>query len=273
MIAAIVTAPVTPGAAFGLIYMDARRYPYLCGHGTIGAVTALIEAGVVPAQEPETIITVDTPAGPMQVTAHMRGEKVTSVSFLAVPCFAYLLDQPLDVPGLGRIAVDISYAGGFFAMVNKDQVGLELKPENVGRLAPLGMAIIEAANQQLKVQHPTLSHVVTIDVAEFYDPAGHAQHRGLNMVVYGETHVDRSPCGTGTCAKMALLYRRRELGINEPFLNSGVLGTTFEGKLTAETKVGDLQAVIPQISGSGHVTGIHHFFVDPTDPFPTGFLL
>lgn len=273
MIAAIVTEPVTDGAAFGLIYMDARRYPYLCGHGTIGAVTALIEAGLLQAEEPEATITVDTPAGPMEATAQIQGHKVTSVTIQAVPCFAYLLDQPLDVPGVGCIQVDISYAGGFFVMVSKDQVGLELIPENVSRLAPMGMAIIEAANQQLNVQHPELKHVVTVDVAEFYDPIGHAKRRGLNMVVYGECHVDRSPCGTGTCAKMALLHRRGELGIGETFINAGVLGTTFEGKLLAETRVGNLPAVIPQIRGSAYLTGLHRFFVDPSDPFPTGFLL
>nr|MBC7246029.1 proline racemase family protein [Chloroflexota bacterium] len=273
MIAAIVTDPVTPGASLGLIYMDARRYPYLCGHGTIGAVTALVESGLVPASEPEATITVDTPAGPMEVTAQIQGHKVTSVTIQAVPCFAYLLDQPLDVPGVGHIRVDISYAGGFFAMVSKEQVGLELKPENVGLLASMGMAIIEAANQQLTVQHPVLKHVTTVDVAEFYDPTGHAQRRGLNMVVYGECHVDRSPCGTGTCAKMALLHRRGELGIGERFINAGVLGTTFEGKLLAETQVGGIPAVVPQIKGSAHLTGLHRFFVDPSDPFPTGFLL
>ena len=273
MIAAIVTEPVTEGAAFGLVYMDARRYPYLCGHGTIGAVTALIEAGVVRAQAPEASITVDTPAGPMDVIAHIEGPKVTSVTIRAVPCFAYLLEQRLDVPGLGSISVDVAYAGGFFAMVSKEQVGLELTSDNVGRLAPLGMEIIAAANQQLSVQHPVLKHVTTVDVAEFYDPAGHAQRRGLNMVVYGECHVDRSPCGTGTCAKMALLHRRGQLGIGEPFINAGVLGTTFEGQLLAETRVGHITAVLPQITGSAHVTGLHHFFVDPTDPFPKGFLL
>ncbi|MGQ9492324.1 MAG: proline racemase family protein [Anaerolineae bacterium] len=273
MIAAILTEPVTKGASFGLIYMDARRYPYLCGHGTIGAVTALVETGLIQAHQPEATITVDTPAGPMEVTAQIKGHKVASVTIQAVPCFAYLLNQTLDVPGIGRIKVDISYAGGFFVMVSKEQVGLELKPENVEQLAPMGMAIIEEANQQLIVQHPVLKHVTTVDVAEFYDPIGHAQRRGLNMVVYGECHVDRSPCGTGTCAKMALLYRRGELGIGETFINAGVLGTTFEGKLLAETRVGDIPAVIPQIKGSAYLTGLHRFFVDPSDPFPTGFLL
>jgi proline racemase len=273
MLAAAVTEPVTPGAAFGLIYMDSRRYPYLCGHGTIGAVTSLIEAGIIAATGADTPLTIDTPAGPMQATAHVEGSRVTAVTIAAVPCFAYQLDQPLDVPGYGHITIDLSYGGGFFAMVDKNQVGIDICAENAGRLIPLGMAIIEAANQQLKVQHPIETHCTTVDVCEFFDPAGHHERRGLNAVIYGESHVDRSPCGTGTCAKMALLHRRGELGVGEPFINSGILGSQFEGKILAETQVGPIAAIIPQIKGSAHVTGLQRFFVDPTDPFPTGFLL
>mgnify|MGYP000844653555 FL=1 len=273
ILAAVVTEPVTEGAAFGLIYMDARRYPYLCGHGTIGAVTSLIEAGIIEVSGPETVVNVDTPVGPMRTVAHIEGKKVTSVAITAVPCFAYLLDQPLDVPGVGRLQVDISFAGGFFVMVSAEQIGLELAPANANQLAAIGMAVIEAANQQIPTQHPTQPHITTVDVAEFFDPSGHMAHRGRNAVVYGKAHVDRSPCGTGTCAKMALLYRRGELTIGQPFINAGILGTTFEGQILEETRVGDFPAIIPQIKGSAHVTGINRFFVDPSDPFPEGFLL
>jgi len=273
MFVAIMTEAVTEGADFGLIYADARRYPYLCGHGTIGAVTTLIELGLLAAPAPETVVTVDTPVGPMEVVAHLQGGRVLGVTIQAVPCFAYLLDQPLEVPGLGQISVDISFAGGFFAMVSKEVVGLDLTPANASALAPIGMAIIEAANQHLTVQHPTRPYITTVDVAEFYDPSEHAQRHGLNMVIYGESHVDRSPCGTGTCAKMALLHRKGELGVGETFINAGILGTTFEGRVVAETLAGDIPAIVPQFRGSAHITGMHRFFVDPNDPFPTGFLL
>jgi len=273
ILAAAVTEPVTDGAAFGLIYMDARRYPYLCGHGTIGAVTTLIEAGVIKAQPPKTIITVDTPAGPMEATADIEDGRVASVAISAVPCFAYLLDQPLDIPGVGKIQVDISFAGGFFAMVSQGQIGLDLTVNNASKLASLGMAIIDAANEQIPVQHPTQPYIDTIDVAEFFDPSGHIQHRGRNVVIYGESHVDRSPCGTGTCAKMALLHKRGELTVGEPFINAGILGTTFEGQILSETRVADYTAIIPQFKGRAYITGINRFFVDPDDPFPEGFLL
>jgi proline racemase len=294
-LAAIVTEPVSEGAAFGVVFMDACRYPYMCGHGTIGAVTTLIEMGWLEAQEPETVVIVDSPSGPVHTRARVRREtlasdqrgqdrrprerlRVESVAIQMESAFAFSLDQPLEVPGLGRITVDISFAGGFFAMVSADEVGLALTPENGPELARLGMLIIEAGNQQLKVQHPTRPYINTIDVAEFYDPAGHSRGGGTrpvgkNAVIYGEAHVDRSPCGTGTSAKMALLHRRGELALNQPFFNEGILGTTFEGRLVAETMVGDLPAVVPEVRGSAHVTGVHQFVLDPWDPFPQGFLL
>ncbi len=271
MIAALVTEPTTEGADFGLIYMDARRYPYLCGHATIGAVTTLVEAGVVEAVEPETLVTIDTPSGPATAVAHVQGEKVESVTIRLSPSFVYGTDQPLDMPGLGRIRVDTVCVGGFFAMVSAEQIGLELKPENAGRLIELGMAIIDAANEQLTVRHPARSEVTTVDVTEFYAPID--QGRGLSAVVYGASHIDRSPCGTGTSAKMALLHHRGKLALDRPYVNAGILGTTFEGRLVAETKVGDLPAVVPEVRGSAHVTGVHQFVLDPRDPFPKGFLL
>jgi len=284
MLAAVVTDPVTEGADFGIVFMDACRYPYMCGHGTIGAVTTLIEMGWLQAQEPETVVVVDSPSGPVRTWARVKKEaigpggsgervRVESVALQMESAFAYALDQPLEVPGLGRLTVDVSFAGGFFVMVSADQVGLALTPENGPELIRWGMAITEAGNQQLKVQHPTRSYINTVDVAEFYGPADHPRAQGKNAVIYGEAHMDRSPCGTGTSAKMALLYRRGELGLNQTFINEGILGTTFEGRLVAEKKVGDLTAVVPEVRGSAHITGVNQFVLDPRDPFPQGFLV
>jgi proline racemase len=282
MFASILVEPESEEAAFGLVYMDARRYPYLCGHATIAAVSALIELGLIEAQEPETQVVVDTPSGPWRTTAHVHQDTtaegrrfvVDSVSIQPEVAFAYLLDQPLDVPGLGRIRVDVSFAGGFFVMVPADQVGLDLTVGNAPRLAQLGMAIIEAGNEQLKVQHPERTYINTIDVAEFFDPRGHAEGRGKNFVVLGEGHVDRSPCGTGTCAKLALLHRRGELAVGQPFVNEGFLGTTFDARIARETTVGDgIPAIVPEVSGKAYLTGFHHFVLVPEDPFPEGFLV
>jgi len=293
MLAAIVTEPVSEEADFGLVFMDARRYPYMCGHGTIGAVTTFLEMGWLAYQEPETVVVVDSPSGPVRTRACVKRAdgrpRVESVAFQMESAFAFLLDQSLEVPELGRLTVDVSFAGGFFVMVSADQIGLALTPNNAPELARWGMAVIEASRRQLRVQHPTRTYINTIDVVEFYDPVGHPQARGKNFVVYGEGHVDRSPCGTGTCAKMALLHRRGELAVGQTFVNEGPLGTTFEGQIVEETTVGDpstlrlrsgqagsgrcLPAIVPEIRGTAYLTGLHRFVVTPGDPFPEGFLI
>ncbi|UCF84217.1 MAG: proline racemase family protein [Desulfobacteraceae bacterium] len=273
MVAALVTEPTSKSADFGLIYMDARRYPYLCGHATIGAVTTLIDSGVLKARDPKTAVLVDTPSGPMEAIAHIKNGKVDSVAIRIVPSFVYGTNESLDVPDLGRILADTVCVGGFFAMVSSDQIGLDLVPENSPKLIELGMTIIEVANQQLRVRHPTRPEVNTVDVAEFYDPSGHAQGRGKNVVIYGEAHMDRSPCGTGTAAKMTLLHRRGQMDINRPFRNFSPLESAFDARIVGETKIGDLDGVIVEIRGSAHITGIHEFILDPQDPFPKGFLI
>ena len=271
MLAALVTEPVSEGAQFGLIYMDPRRYPYLCGHGTIGAVTALIEAGALEAKGTETVIIVDTPSGPMKTRAGVKDGRVESVAIQTVPSFVYGRDEALEVPGIGTLTVDTVCVGGFFVMVSTDQIGLDLTPVNSDKLIRLGMRIIELANEQLVVHHPTRPEVTTVDVVEFYAP--HDQHRGISSVIYGESHMDRSPCGTGTAAKMTLLHDRGELNIDEPYVNSGALGTTFSARLVEETRVGDTRAVVAEIQGSAHITGMNEFVLDPRDPFPEGFLI
>ncbi len=287
MFASILVEPESEDAAFGLVYMDARRYPYLCGHATIAAVTTLIELGLLPAKFPETPVTVDTPSGPWETVAQVRENPaptgrpflVDSVSIRPEIAFAYQLDQPLDVPGLGRILVDVSFTGGFFVMVSAEQIGLDLTVENAPQLAQLGMDIIAAGNAQLDVQHPQRTYINTIDVVEFFDPHGHEHKRGKNFVVLGEGHVDRSPCGTGTCAKLALLHQRGQLDVGESFVNEGLLGTTFNAHIVRQATLEDpatgrsLPAIIPEVSGRAHIIGLHHFVLTPEDPFPEGFLL
>jgi proline racemase len=278
MFAGIIVKPVTPGADFGLIFMDARRYPYMCGHGTICAVTAFLEMGWLEAQGNETHVVVDTPSGPVHALARVSHAddsslRVESVAIQLESAFAESLDQSLEVPGLGRIAVDIAFAGGYFILLDAGQIGIELLPENSGKLASLGMRIMQAGNRQFHVQHPTREYIRSIDVVEFFDPRGHEQLRGLNFVVFGEGHVDRSPCGTGTSAKMALLHARGKLQPGQTFTNQGLLGTTFEGCIVALSQVGDRQAIVPEIRASAYLTGLQRFILRPDDPFPYGFLV
>lgn len=274
VLAALVTEPVTRDSAFGLIYMDARRYPYLCGHATIGAVTTLARTGTLTLAEGENRLGIDTPSGRMTAIALVRKGRLTSVSIQMVPTFVFATDQQIQVKGFGTIPVDLVCAGGFFAMVDTRRIDLTPTLENKKVLVDLGMKIIEAANDQLTVTHPERPDVTTVDVTEFYDTVTtDGPARGRGMVVYGESHMDRSPCGTGTAAKLALLHHRGKIELNQPYINASPLGTTFEARLVEKTRIGDFEASVTQVSGKAWITGVHHFTLDHTDPFQQGYLV
>ena len=272
IMAAVVTEPVSDDGAFGLFYMDARRYPYLCGHATIGAVASLVEAGALDVADGDHRLTVDTPSGPLEAHTRIRNGRVASVAVDMVPSFVFDTDRRIDVPGFGTIPVDLVCVGGFFAMVSARAVGIDLIPANSGRLIPLGMAIIEAANRQCRVRHPLRPEVDTVDVTEFYeeDPSGKS---GRNVVVYGESHMDRSPCGTGTTAKMTLLHHHGKLGPGDRYQNASPLGTVFEGRIVETVAIGEFEGIVGRIAGNAQITGYHQFVLDENDPFQEGFLL
>lgn len=272
IMAAVVTKPVSAQAAFGLFYMDARRYPYLCGHATIGALTSLIESGALTAEEGDSLIIVDTPSGPLEAHTRVRNGLVESVAIDMVPSFVFATNLELEVDGFGKIPVDLVCVGGFFAMVSARAVGIELVAENSTQLVPLGMAIIEAANRTFDVSHPDRPEVNTVDVTEFYDQDADTGV-GQGCVIYGESHMDRSPCGTGTVAKMTLLQHRGELAPGQLYENASPLGTVFEGMILKTTRIGEFDGIVGQVRGNAQVTGYHQFVVDARDPFPKGFLL
>ena len=273
IMAAALTRPVTPGAAFGLVYMDSRRYPFLCGTATIGAVITFIRLGLIPFEPPRTEILVDTPSGPMATVAYGGPQGVDSVGLEFVPSFVYEQNRELKLPGRKPLVVDTVCTGGFFVMVSSDQLGLDLTPANAQVLIDLGMEVIEAANEQLTVRHPTRPEVTTVDVTKFYDPAGHGRLRGRGAIVYGEHHLDRSPCGTGTAAKLALLHHRGELEVEQPFVNYGMLDTKFEAVIKRTTTVGDIPAVVSEVRGPAWITGLNLYLVEPDDPLKDGFLI
>ena len=279
MFGAVVTEPVSAEGDFGLIYMDARRYPYMCGHATIGAVTTFLEMGWLPvaAGTTEQDVVVDTPSGPVPTRAFLRRDeqnriRVETVALQLVPSFVQATGRPVTVPGFGTFDVDVVCVGGYFAMVSSDQIEIALSAENAPGLARLGMAIIAASNEQLAIEHPTRPWVNTIDVTEFYEPHRDGPGPTRSAVIYGESHVDRSPCGTGTSAKMALYHHQGVLDAGEEIVSEGLLGTTFRGRIVDTTTVGDRLAIVPEIRGSSHLTGLHRFFVREDDPFPRGFL-
>ena len=272
IMAAVVTEPVSPRGQFGLFYMDARRYPYLCGHATIGAVATLVEIGALDVGDGDQVITVDTPSGPMDAHTRIHEGRVASVAIDMVPSFVFDTDRELTVEGYGKIPVDLVCVGGFFAMVSAKAIGIELIPDNQQELIALGMAVIDAANQAFKVHHPERPEVNTVDVTEFYDEDPQTG-AGRGIVIYGESHMDRSPCGTGTTAKMTLLHHKGSLKPGDSYRNAGPLGTVFEGRIVRSQPIGPFNGIVGQIRGTAQITGYQQFVLDARDPFPKGFLM
>lgn len=273
MFGSIITAPVKEEADFGIIFMDGGGYLNMCGHGTIGAVTASIETGMVEAIEPITEVTLDTPAGLVRAKAKVENGKVKEVSFVNVAAFHYKKDVEIEVPDLGKITFDISFGGSFFAIVDAKQIGLKVKPENASKLSEMGLKIRDIINETIEMQHPELAHIKTVDLVEIYDEPTHPEANYKNVVIFGQGQVDRSPCGTGTCAKLATLHSKGELKENEYFVYESILGTLFKGRILETTKVGEYDAVIPEITGSAYITGFNNFVIDPEDPVKYGFAL
>ncbi len=276
MYGAILTTPTDPKADYGLIFMNTQQYTTMCGHAIIGVATTLVEMGMVTTVEPETTVTFDTPVGLVQTRIRREEGRVREVSFDNTPVFVHQLDARFSVPGLGEVMADIVYSCGFFALVKTQQTGLDLVPANVETLADLGKRICQAANAQLVVRHPELPFVNLIDCVEFCDPVAHQMDGTLharNVVILGERTIDRSPCGTGTCARMAALHARGELRVGDRFISESILGTRFTGKILEETEVGGKAAICPRVAGRAHLTGMHQFVLDPDDPFPRGFFL
>jgi proline racemase len=273
----ILVPPCSPTTDFGVLFMDNKDYEPMCGHAIIGIVTTLLETGMFEMVEPETLIRLDTPSGPVRAHAYIMDGHVQTVSFENVPAFIYRSDVTLKVPEVGDVVVDVVFGGLFFVLVNARQLEIELIPDNAVRLADLGMRILKAANEQVTVWHPELPHINKIIDLRFYIELVNAGADSRNVVVLGDHMIDRSPCGTGTSAEVALRYARGQLGLNEPFVTESIIGTRFTAQVLAETLVGSdsetIPAVIPKITGSAYVTGFHQFTLDGGDPFPMGFLL
>jgi proline racemase/trans-L-3-hydroxyproline dehydratase len=275
MFGSVILPPADPQANFGLVFMDGGSYLNMCGHGSIGAVTVAIESGLVPMEEPMAKVVVDTPSGLVKATVEVRNEKALSVTVQNVPAFLYREDLELELPELGKkIKLDIAFGGSFFALVPAGQLELPLTPRYKQDLSRLGMALKKKVNAEIKMQHPLLPHINSVDLVEIYGPPADSSNADArNVVIFGDGQIDRSPCGTGTSAKMATLYAKNKLALHEDFIYESIIGTTFSGRLVGETTVNGLPAVIPEITGRAFITGYHHFIADPEDQLGDGFLI
>ena len=279
----VVLPPTHPDADAGFVIMEQTEYPPMSGSNTISVATVLIETGMVRVREPVTELVLESPAGLIPIRAEVSGGKVTSVTFENVPAFAVHLDAELDVPELGQVTVDVAYGGMVYVIAEAERFGLRLVPEEGGRIARIGAMLTAAAREQLPVVHPENPEIAGVSISQLSGPPSHPSASRKNAVTVSTGGVDwdrpetwrgaldRSPCGTGTCAKMAALHARGQLGVGEDFVHEGILGTIFTGRIISETRVGDRAAVVTTLSGRAWITGIGQYIVDAEDPFPEGF--
>jgi proline racemase len=279
----VILPPTHPDAQAGYVIMEQVEYPGMSGTNTICVTTVLLETGMLPMTEPVTELVLEAPAGLIRVRADCAGGKVTGVTFRNVPAFATHLDTAVEVPHLGTVTVDVAYGGMFYVIAEAEPFGLRLTPDEGRDIVRISEMIKAAAADQLPVVHPEQAGFAGITIAQLSGPAHDPANSRRNVVTVSTGTldwdrpstwtgaIDRSPCGTGTCAKMAILHARGQLAIGEPFRHEGILGTVFTGRLVEESRVGDRPAVVPELTGSAWITGFATYGVDPSDPFPDGF--
>lgn len=270
MSGAILQPPTRPDADWGVLYIEVSGCLPMCGHGTIGVATVLVETGMVEVHEPVTTIRLDTPAGLVIARVSVANGHADSVTIENVPAYSVRLDDVVNVPELGAVTYSLAFGGNFYAMVNLDDVGLPFDRSRQHEIVEAGLAIMRAINDTAPPKHPEIEGLNHCHHVEFIAPGSTAQYSRHAMAIY-PGWFDRSPCGTGTSARMAELWARGELGLNEDFVSESFIGSKFTGRLIEEVSVAGIPAVIPTITGRAWVTGLGQYLLDPSDPLPHGF--
>lgn len=271
----LLVPPKSPAAQAGWIIMEPADTPPMSGSNTICVATVLLDTGIVPMTEPRTTLTLEAPAGLVEVTADCRDGKAERIHLRNVPSFVARLDATIEVAGLGTLTVDIAYGGDSFVICDAKALGFAIEPGEARELAETGMKITAAANDQLGFHHPgetAWNHISFCQFAAPLERIDGALH-GRNAVAIRPGKIDRSPTGTGCSARMAVLHARGELQIGEPFVGISIIGSRFDCRIESETMVGDRRAIVPIVSGQAWITGTAQLMLDPADPFPGGYRL
>ena len=272
MSGAILQAPTRPDADFGVLFIEVSGCLPMCGHGTIGVATVLVETGMVEVTEPVTTVRLDTPAGLITVRVDVADGRARAVTLRNVPAFVLTTGAEVEVPGLGRVTYDMAFGGNFYALLPAASVGVAPYPEQADRLVEVGMQIMSAINAVDRPVHPEDDRIAGCHHVVLYEPgADGADARAATSIHPG--WLDRSPCGTGTSARLAQLHAAGALETGTPFVNESVIGTRFTGRVVQETVLAGRPAVIPEITGRAWITGMGQYLLDAEDPFPAGFAL
>ena len=269
----LIVPPSRPDCDAGFIIMEPTEYPAMSGSNTICVATVLLETGMVEMREPETTLRLEAPAGVVEVRAACRDGRCESVELTNVPCFADRLDAPLEVDGLGTLTVDVAFGGMWYAIADAHALGFALEPAEARDLSLAGERIRAAAREQLPCSHPENAEIAGVSIVQIAEPWQGIGAVTKNAVVVAPGRLDRSATGTGLCARMAALHARGSMHAGDAMTHASVLGSTFDGRIVAETTVGGREAIVPAVRGSAWITGITQVLVDPADPFPEGYLL
>lgn len=271
----LLVPPKDPRADAAFIIMEPADTPPMSGSNTICVATVLLETGIVAMHEPETVLTLEAPGGLVEVAAACRGGRVERITLTGHPSFAVALDARLEVPGLGTLTVDVAYGGDSFVIADAGELGFRLARDEAADIARVGMAITAAANEQLGFAHPENPDWRHISFCQVAGPARRANGvlTGQSAVVIRPGKIDRSPTGTGCAARMAVLHARGRLRVGEPFHGRSLLGSEFHCAIADTARVGELDAIVPRISGRAWITGTHQLMLDPRDPWPEGYRL
>lgn len=273
MSGSILQPPCDSRADFGVIFIEVSGLLPMCGHGAIGTATVLVETGMVEVVEPRTKIILDTPAGLIEADVDVFDGKAVSVTLTNVASFLHRTNLIVRTNSFGNVTMDIAFGGNFYPILDSASIGLELTPDNQASIIAAGLEIIAALNQSHYLVHPERLDIAGVRHVLFTAPPK-ADEDALGAVAIHPGWIDRSPCGTGTSARMAQLHGRGQLDLQVDFIHSSLIGSTFRGRLIGETELSDgTPAVIPQITGRAWITGLNQYVLDPTDPYPSGFLM
>jgi proline racemase/trans-L-3-hydroxyproline dehydratase len=272
MYGGFVTQPEDDGADLGVVFFHNEGYSTACGHGTIALVTWAIESGVVPAKDGEARVIVDVPSGRLPTVAQVENGNVSRVKFRNVPSF--LFEKDLTVPtSAGEVKADVAFGGAFYGSVDATSLGLTVEPRHLDQLIKLGREIKHALERVHTVVHPLEPELRDVYGVIFYEQLGTEPLHQRNVTIFADGEVDRSPCGSGTSARLAVLDARGQLPRGKKLRHGGIVGTEFIGSVIGEARVADLPAVVTEVEGSAQLSGYHQFVLEPDDPLPDGFLL
>ena len=273
MYGAFVGPPTDPSSDISVLFIHNEGFSTMCGHGIIALTKVVLDTGVLPAEAPETVVRIDTPAGQIEATAHIADGQVSSVAFRNVPSFVAGMDRTVEVPGLEQVRYDLAFGGAFYAYVAADELGISIEPSSTSRLIDAGRGIKQALIDSGPIDHPVEPGLGFLYGVIFVAPPEDPAHHSRNVCIFADGEVDRSPTGTGVSGRLAIHHARNEVSIGQAITIESILGSTFTGRVVETTEVGGLPAVIPEVTGTARITGRNEMWLDPHDPLGSGFLI